>query len=80
MPTDPVTEQTDENARRAGHATVALAAYALETGSDDETMLTDLLADLMHWARANGRDFDVAMEQAEGHYAYELEEDGDASV
>jgi methanogenic corrinoid protein MtbC1 len=43
-------KQKRENAERAGHARQTLEAYAeiTDIGEDDETMLCDMLADMMH--------------------------------
>jgi len=43
-------DQKRENAERAGHARQTLEAYAeiTDIGEDDETMLCDMLADMMH--------------------------------
>lgn len=38
---------------------------------DPEANLTDLLADLMHWAYVRGFDFDGCLRVARGHYACE---------
>ena len=35
---------------------------------DRETLLTDLLTDLMHWADANDLDFEEQLRVAQGHH------------
>jgi hypothetical protein len=42
---------------------------------DPEANLTDILADLMHWADSGGFDFDDCLRIARGHFAYEAAED-----
>ena len=42
---------------------------------DSQTVLVDLLADLMHWAEAVGVDFDGALEWAAQHFTWEKEEE-----
>ena len=74
------------NADRAQWAASALANFAAVTGlgedlrADPETVLADLLADLMHWCDALGTnphleeavDFQSALGRARGHYQEEL--------
>lgn len=69
-----MTEETDEptNEQRAAWAGTAIHAYQKATGSDDEDVLSDLLADLMHWAEKNNYDFDAALIRAHGHHDAEL--------
>lgn len=52
-----------------------LSALMLAEGAtdakDDETVLADVLADLMYWAEenaANGVDFESALDRARGYY------------
>jgi hypothetical protein len=59
------------NDDRAAWAGSALAEFMLVTGTDEEERLSDLLADLMHWADRNGYAFDAALERARGHYEAE---------
>lgn len=51
-----------------------LAAYSTKTGQDDDqTALQDLLTDLMHHAAFYGdMDFDLALSNAENHFAAEV--------
>lgn len=46
LPPDPDGQNDD----RAKWADAAITAFRRETGSDDDTILSDLLADLMHWS------------------------------
>jgi hypothetical protein len=59
------------NDSRAEWAGKAIAAFKLETGADDEDVLGDLLADLMHWSDRNNYDFQKALSRAQGHYEAE---------
>ena len=69
------------NVDRVGWASSVLATFAKSTGADNdlvadpETVLADLLADLMHWcdaqkstSRKDGPNFDVALARARAHY------------
>ena len=62
--------------RHIAQADKAVVAYTTtpEYEPDEaETLLTDLLADLMHWADSIPKtDFAVALARAEGHYTYEV--------
>lgn len=59
------------NGRRAAWAGRAVAEFQHATGTDDEDALSDLLADLMHWADRNNYDFDAALLRGRDHYAAE---------
>ena len=59
------------NDSRAEWAGKAIAAFQLETGTDDEDVLGDLIADLMHWADRNNYDFEAALFRAQGNYRTE---------
>jgi hypothetical protein len=63
------------NARRAGRAQSALTRFMQDTGADREDSLSDLLADLMHWAQRNSFDFAAALARAGGYFQAELAED-----
>jgi len=68
---------------------LAIALFASETGrpgeihSDPETVLSDLLADLMHWCDAGRSDpelheeirFDSALERARDYYSEEVSDE-----
>lgn len=70
LPPDPDGQNDD----RAKWAEKALGAFQKETNCDDEDVLGDLLADLMHWADRNQQDFQAAMDRAYGYYAEETKE------
>lgn len=55
-------------------AEVCMAAYRAACGVSKDSAICDLLADLRHWADANGVDFDDELNRANGHYAAEIEE------
>ena len=40
------------------------ASRALATSPDYQVSPADLIADLMHWCKANGRDFDKELQKA----------------
>jgi hypothetical protein len=67
LPPDP----DNMNDSRGGWAGAALSTFMKETGTDQEDAITDLLADLMHWADRNGCDFHAALERARLHYEAE---------
>lgn len=68
------------NRDRANWALAALETFRHGVhmkGEDTETVLGDLLADLMHLCRLDGHDFDAALRAAQEHFAAEIvEEDG----
>ena len=59
------------NENRATWAGSAIARFMLVTGTDQEDALSDLLADLHHWADRNNYDFAAALDRARGHYSAE---------
>lgn len=67
LPPDPDGKNDD----RAAWAAAALAKFMEVTGTDDESAVGDLLADLMHWADRNNFDFDAVLEHARWHYGAE---------
>ena len=72
LPPDP--ENMNED--RAKWASEALLRFQMETGTDLEDALADLLGDLMHWADRNGRDFETDLERARRYYAEETDPEG----
>jgi hypothetical protein len=42
-----------------------------QTGADIEDVVSDLLADLMHWCDRHEQDFDLELQRAQGHYEIE---------
>ena len=72
LPADPEGMNDD----RAEWAQNALDAFASVTGmntagEDAETIMTDLLADLMHWSDRNGVKFSDVLSRAQSHYSEE---------
>ena len=70
LPADPEGMNDD----RAAVAYSALEAFQCLTGIDpkDDTAVSDLLCDLMHWCDRNSDEgFDVALTRARAHYAEE---------
>jgi hypothetical protein len=69
------------NEQRAGWAAHALLQYATgkeggeELYDDPETVLTDLLSDLRHYAGRETIDFKTCLDRAEMHYDAEVEEE-----
>lgn len=63
---------TGQNRRRAKAGAAAIAAHGKKTGltkADGRmTQLSDLLADLMHWAAQSKTGFQSALEKARGLY------------
>ena len=59
------------NDDRAGWASTALRAFQVETGTDDEDAMSDLLADLMHLADREGEDFTADLRRGARHYVEE---------
>lgn len=76
LPPDPDGQNND----RGEWADRALRTFAEVTGmdmagEDDETILGDLLADLMHWCDRNAVDFDDMLERARMNYAEETRDE-----
>lgn len=72
LPADPDGQNDD----RATWAAAALAAFIGETGTDEDDALSDLLADLRHWADRKGKYWDAEVNRAMGHYDAETTEGG----
>lgn len=69
-----------DNKDRAISARETLDYFAKRQGVQDEdreTQLSDLLCNLMHYARAAAIDFDSCLTRGHGHYTEELEEERD---
>ena len=63
------------NRDRATWAAYAMDTFEKETGisgDDVQDTLSDLLADLMHWAEFSAYDFDTELERARWHFQAEL--------
>ena len=67
LPADPE-KMNDARARSAG---IAMDAFVLDTRTDPEDSLGDLLTNLHHWADRNNFDFDAALERAQRNYSEE---------
>lgn len=59
------------NDKRAVWAGAALATFIIQTGTEVEDAVGDLLGDLMHWCDRNNYDFEAALGRARGHYKAE---------
>lgn len=64
------------NNQRAEWAGEALRKFQRDTScdEDDETVLGDLLCDLMHWCDREKVDFHVALRRGQDHYREETTE------
>lgn len=72
MPLPPDPEEM--NRKRAHWAWKAVEAFKADTGQldeENETVLSDLLADLHHYADEHGIDFQRCLERAAFHYSEE---------
>jgi hypothetical protein len=66
------------NRDRAGWAAKALRAHSQAVGNHEEgpeTILSDLLGDLLHWCNSMNIQFDSALLVAESNYAEEVAEE-----
>lgn len=66
------------NQQRAEMAYRALNKFSVLTGvegEEDETQISDLLSDLMHYADEQGVDFDDCIEVAKRHYDNEVKQE-----
>lgn len=63
---------TSRNPQRIAQARAAINAYRTLSGSEYDDTLTDLMADLMHWADEAGFCFDLAVECARLHFDAEV--------
>lgn len=72
LPPDPDGQNND----RAVWAESAVIAFEATTGVDSEDALSDLLADLMHWAYRNDRDFAEELAGAYSNYEAETSHNG----
>lgn len=63
------------NQKRAANAAKAITTYKKEAGTDMESVLSDLLCDLIHWADVENYDFHAALERAKVHYKTEVIEE-----
>lgn len=77
---DPTTEKNREvdNNTRAEWADKGVRAFQNTVKTDDESVLGDFIADLMHWADKNNYDFEAALDRGRSHYEEEIREHGPA--
>ena len=72
MSTNPLPPDPEKmNDRRAQSAGEALKAFMLNTGTDEEDALADLLTNLRHWADRSAYDFENEQARADRNYAEE---------
>ena len=71
LPPDP----ENMNGKRAQWAEAALTKFKSLTGTDDDTVLYDLLADLMHWCDRHAVTFNNEIDRARAHYDAETTPD-----
>ena len=71
LPADP----ENMNGKRAQWAEAALTKFKSLTGTDDDTALYDLLADLMHWCDRHAVTFNDELDRARAHYDAETTPD-----
>lgn len=64
------------NRHRAAWATDAIHTFRSVTGADHEDALTDLIADLAHWADRNHMCMRRALAMAQMHYSAETNGQG----
>lgn len=64
LPADPDQQNND----RAKWAEAAILAFMVETGTDAECAIGDLIADLMHWCDRSNVDFEAKLQLARDYY------------
>lgn len=62
-----------DNGRRVQWADLVLLNFCRDSGGHIDDALPDLLADLMHWCRNEGRDFEQALDRARMHFEAEVQ-------
>jgi len=72
LPPDP----DDQNDDRADWANTAIDSFMHATGTEINDVLSDLLADLMHWADRNNQDFNAELARGNGCYKQETDPAG----
>lgn len=65
------------NTERAARIRAHLTRYAQETGSDEEAMLRDFLADVAHYCDAQNLSLSEALAGAESNYLEEIPENAE---
>ncbi len=71
----PPPDPENMNDDRAMWAGTAVKCFMATTGTDKDNALSDLLADLMHWADRNQEDFDAELNRARRAYQEETAEE-----
>jgi hypothetical protein len=71
LPADP----EGMNDKRAGWAQACLDEMRRQTRCEEDEALSDLLANLMHWADRNDQDFEACLDRARSNYAAETDQD-----
>ena len=59
------------------HVTTAeniLTEFKRQSGGDEDSILSDLLADLMHWCKVFDRNFDRELSRARNHFVQEIDD------
>ena len=69
-----MTPRPDDSPPPPERIRAVLDLYKKLTGSEDDCLLTDLLADLAHHCDNTGQDFKEALSSAQQHYLDESEE------
>ncbi len=69
--------RTRNNYQRVDRAAAAVQAYTDIPGTDPDEFLTDLLTDLIHFAKLNGLNFGKAIYMAQHHAEAEMGRDLD---
>ncbi len=73
---DEAAHGTTKQERAADRMDAVIALYARAVGASgepDTTVLTDMLADVMHWAAARDLEFADSLRVAEGHFDAETD-------
>jgi len=65
----------DQNETRAQWAEAALCEFRRHTGADIEDIVSDLLANIMHWCDRRAQNFDTELRRGREHYEYEKDND-----
>ena len=68
---------TQTNGKRAARAHTMVERYEQLSDSKPGDVITDLLADLMHWCHREGTNFDEVLKTAQMHYLAETDGETD---
>jgi hypothetical protein len=69
-----VSERTNADRIQSAEDAIDANQHGSRWRNDDEGALTDILADLMHWAKANNHDFNECARIAKSHFDAEVAE------